>query len=124
MSPTAAEPLGSAAYVEYLSMRVHLQHRRKRLYYAGQEFPLVESGGAMIFASVAAAAKVALDEGLTQMQIVVRYAVAPCEITLPVLAEWSNFERKSDPHGASDGNRAPVKAENQIQSEFKEKSIT
>lgn len=78
-------------------MRVHLQDRKNRLYYAGQDFPLGGSEGAMNFASVGAAAKVALEKQLTQMQIVVRYAVAPCEISLPVLAEWSNFERKTDP---------------------------
>src|SRR5262245_7982860 len=98
-------------------MRVHLQHRNKRLYYAGQDFPLVESDGAMTFASVGAAAKVALEKRLTEMQIVVRYAVAPCEISLPVLPEWSNFDRKADPRGASAGNHAPVQAENEIQSE-------
>jgi len=78
-------------------MRVHLQHKKKRLYYAGQDFPLVESEGAMNFTSVGAAAKVALEKGLTEMQIVLRYAVAPCEISLPVLPEWSNFDRKAGP---------------------------
>lgn len=105
-------------------MRVHLQHRRKRLYYAGQDFPLVESDGAMTFASVGAAAKVALEKRLTEMQIVLHYTVAPCEISLPVLPEWSNFDRTAEPHGAAAGNRPAVKAENQIQSETKEKSIT
>jgi hypothetical protein len=78
-------------------MRVHLQDRKNRLYYTGQDFPLGGCDGAMNFASVGAAAKVALEKRLTQMQIVVRYEVAPCEISLPVLAEWSNFDRKVDP---------------------------
>ena len=75
-------------------MRVHLQDRKNRLYYTGQDFPLGGFEGAMNFASVGAAAKVALEKRLTHMQIVVRYAVAPCEISLPVLAEWSKFDRK------------------------------
>jgi hypothetical protein len=78
-------------------MRVHLQHRKNRLYYTGQDFPLGAFEGAMNFATVGAAAKVALEKRLTQMQIVVRYDVAPCEISLPVLAEWSQFDRKVDP---------------------------
>jgi hypothetical protein len=75
-------------------MRVHLQHRKNRLYYAGQNFPLGGADGALNFASVGAAAKIALEKRLTQMQIVLRYDVAPCEISLPVLAEWSNFDKK------------------------------
>jgi hypothetical protein len=78
-------------------MRVHLQDRKNRLYYAGQGFPLAGYDGALNFASVGAAAKIALEKRLTQMQIVVRYDVAPCEISLPVLAEWSNFDRKIYP---------------------------
>jgi len=78
-------------------MRVHLQHRKKRLYYAGHDFPLVESEGATNFASVGAAAKVALENRLAQMHIVLRYDVAPCEISLPVLPEWSDFDEKVDP---------------------------
>jgi hypothetical protein len=78
-------------------MRVHLQHQKKGLYYAGQDFPLGGFEGAMNFASVGAAARLALEKRLTQMQIVVRYEVAPCEISLPVLPEWSNFDRKPGP---------------------------
>lgn len=73
-----------------------MQHRNKRLYYAGQDFPLVQFEGAMNFATVGAAAKVALEKRLTEMHIVLRYDVAPCEISLPVLAEWSNFDRNAD----------------------------
>jgi hypothetical protein len=51
----------------------------------------------MNFATVGAAAKVALENQLTQMHIVLRYDVAPCEISLPVLSEWSNFDRKGHP---------------------------
>jgi hypothetical protein len=78
-------------------MRVHLQDRQNRLYYAGQNFPLSGFEGALNFASVGAAAKVALEKRLTQMQIVLRSDVAPCEISLPVLAEWSHFDRKAAP---------------------------
>jgi hypothetical protein len=78
-------------------MRVHLQDRKNRLYYAGQNFPLGGSKEALNFASVGAAAKVALEKRLTQMQIVLRSDVSPCEISLPVLAEWSHFDRKSAP---------------------------
>jgi hypothetical protein len=78
-------------------MRVHLQDRKNRLYYAGQGFPLGGCDGALNFASVGAAAKIALEKRLAHMQIVVRYDVAPCEISLPVLPEWSNFDRKINP---------------------------
>jgi hypothetical protein len=83
--------------VDNLTMRAHLQDRKNRLYYTGQDFPLSGSEGALNFTSVGAAAKVALEKQLTQMQIVVRYAVAPGEIGLPVLAEWSNFEQRAVP---------------------------
>jgi hypothetical protein len=70
-------------------MRVHLQDRTNRLYYAGRDRPLSGSDEALNFASVGAAARIALESRLTEMQIIVRYDVAACEISLPVLAEWS-----------------------------------
>jgi hypothetical protein len=43
---------------------------------------------AINFATVGAAAQIALAQRLPQMQIVVRYDVAAAEVSLPVLAEW------------------------------------
>ena len=49
-------------------MRVYLQDKKNRLYYASQSFPLGDSDWAMNFASVGAAAKLALERRLTEMQ--------------------------------------------------------
>jgi hypothetical protein len=84
--------------VQALIMRVHLQDRTNRLYYTGEDRPLGESDRAMNFASVGAAARLALGSQLTEMHIIVRYDVVACEISLPVLAEWSDFDR-SHPSG-------------------------
>jgi hypothetical protein len=70
-----------------------LQDKTNRLYYAGEDLPLGESDGAVNFRSVGAAARLALESQLTEMHIVVRYDVVPCEISLPVLTEWSDFDR-------------------------------
>jgi len=77
-------------------MRVHLQDTASRLYYTGQNCPLGVAERAMIFGSVGSAAKLALEERLSGMQIVVRYDLVACEIGLPILAEWCSFNLISD----------------------------
>lgn len=71
-----------------ITMRITLQDRSNRLYYTGQNSPLGELDRAINFATVGAAAQLALAQRLPQMQIVVRYDVAAAEVSLPVLAEW------------------------------------
>ena len=69
-------------------MRVNLQDRTNRLYYTGTHCLPGSSERAINFSSVREAAKVALGERMTGMEIVVHYEVVGCEVHLPVLAEW------------------------------------
>lgn len=69
-------------------MRVLLQNKQSKLYYATLNRRVSNPAGALDFHRVPDAAKFALEQKLFGMEIVVNYTEPECEVRLPVLPEW------------------------------------
>ncbi len=79
-----------------------MRHRQSSLYYAGpsQTEPAPnhttpDHERALDFASVRNAARFALEQHLTDMEIILRYDARNGEVALPVLPEWCLFEERA-----------------------------
>ena len=73
-------------------MRVFLRNKRTGLYYRGSNQQSSNPREALEFASVAAAAMLALSERLPETEIALRCDPVAQEVGLPVLAEWCELD--------------------------------
>jgi hypothetical protein len=74
-------------------MRVLLRNKRTRLFYVGPNLSGLKHEEARDFGDVPRAAKFTLEQKLPDVEIVLRYAVCPGEVPLPVLADWCSGEK-------------------------------
>jgi hypothetical protein len=76
-------------------MRVFLRDKKTRRYHAGSEGWASAAGEARDFNNIAQASRIALDERLPEVEIVLQWEMLPDEVVLPVLAEWCNCQPDS-----------------------------
>jgi hypothetical protein len=74
-------------------MRVFLRNTKTRLYCADSNGWAAAAGQALDFTSVPHAARVALDESLPEIEIVVWYDSLAAEVVVPLLPEWCDFDQ-------------------------------
>jgi len=73
-------------------MQVLLRDTTSRLYYAGQNSWTLDPSDALDFGQIDDAVRSALERRLSA-QVVLNYVSPPCQLALPVLAEWLSDDR-------------------------------
>jgi hypothetical protein len=73
-------------------MKVLLRSRMTGLYCADPEGWAAGSEQALDFTSIPRAARFARDEGLSGVEMVVRYHTVPDEVVVPILPEWCELD--------------------------------